>query len=262
MKLFKRFEDKVVLVTGAGSGIGRAIAMRFAREGASVIINDIEPNRSNEVVDQIQSSGEAIAVEADATKSDDVQKMVDASINRFGRIDVLVNNVGLFAPKLFVEIDEEHWDRTMDINLKSTFLCCKEVVPHMIRRKSGKIINMGSTAGKRGARFLSDYIAAKHAVIGFTRALALELICYNINVNAVCPGVVDTPMGRGFNTSQAALLGVELDRFIKEKVRAIPQGRMAHPDEIAGAVVFLASDDSSYIVGQAINVCGGLLTSA
>ena len=258
----KRFANNVVIVTGAGSGIGKATALRFAEEDADVVVNDVKLERVNGLVKDIESlSGKAVPVQADVTKSDDVEKIVKVALDEFGKIDILVNNVGLFTPKRFVDIDEKRWDYMMDINLRSTFLCCMKVVPHMIERKSGKIVNISSTAGKRGSLLVADYIAAKHAVVGLTRALALELIPYNINVNAVCPGSVDTPMGAKYFEDYSLMTNQESSHVIKERTTAIPIGREAKPSEIAAVVAFLASEDSSYVVGQTILVDGGLITS-
>jgi NAD(P)-dependent dehydrogenase (short-subunit alcohol dehydrogenase family) len=254
----RRFVDKTALITGSGSGIGKAIALYFAREGASTAINDINLENAEKVVEEIKSfNSSTIAVQADVTKMNEVARMVKQTLNKFGKIDILVNNVGLFTPKPFLEMTEESWERGIDINLKSTFLCCKAVIPKMIERKSGVIINMSSGAGKIGYPAAADYVAGKHAVIGLTKSLALEFISHNIRINAVCPGVVNTPMQERFNVDYAKSTGLSVDEIVKAKLSSIPMGRMAEPEEIASVVAFLASEDASYVAGTAIDVWAG-----
>jgi len=263
MSVCKRLTNKVAIVTGAGKGIGRAIAIRFAEEGAKVVVNDIDAINAQKIIKEISSiNGNAIAVIADVTRSNDVEKLIKVTLDSFGRIDILVNNVGIYEPKPFLDISEEEWDRVMEVNVKSVFMCCKKVVPHMVKRGCGKIINIASISGKRGDTLISSYITSKHAVIGLTRALATELIQYGIIVNAVCPGITATDRAIEYLKERAEISKRKVEDEVKAKLCTIPIGRFAKPEEIAGLVAFLSSDESNYIVGQAINICGGALTSA
>ncbi|HIE23539.1 MAG TPA: 3-oxoacyl-ACP reductase FabG [Candidatus Korarchaeota archaeon] len=233
-----------VLITGGSRGIGRATALSFAREGCDVAVNYLHSaNKAREVVEEIESVGrKAIAIRADVSISDDCEMMVEQVVEAFGRIDVLVNNAGVF-PRHFkiIEITEEEWDWMLSINLKGTFNVTKLVVPWMIERRFGRIINVASIAGKSGGTVGVAYAASKAGIIGFTRALARELAPYGITVNAVAPGPVDTDF---------------LSPEFKEKAAKLsPQGRIAKPEEIAHTIVFLAEND--HITGEVINVNGG-----
>lgn len=233
-----------VLITGGSRGIGRATALSFARKGCDVAVNYLHSaNKAREVVEEIESVGrKAIAIRADVSISDDCEMMVEQVVEAFGRIDVLVNNAGVF-PRHFkiIEITEEEWDWMLSINLKGTFNVTKLVVPWMIERRFGRIINVASIAGKSGGTVGVAYAASKAGIIGFTRALARELAPYGITVNAVAPGPVDTDF---------------LSPEFKEKAAKLsPQGRIAKPEEIAHTIVFLAEND--HITGEVINVNGG-----
>jgi NAD(P)-dependent dehydrogenase (short-subunit alcohol dehydrogenase family) len=256
---YGRFVDKVVMVTGSGSGIGRAVLLRLAREGAIAVVNDIDSEKVRRVLEEIKSLGsEAIGIRADATKRDDVLKAVRSAMVKFRRIDVLVNNVGLFdAGKPFIEMDERDWRLCMDINLTSTFYYCKETVPSMIENKYGKIVNLSSRCGKVGIANFTHYSAAKHAVIGFTRALAMELAGYNINVNAVCPGAIDTEMQQRALLADASQEKTTEDEMRRRRVTTIPMKRFGTPEDVAGLIAYLASDDSKFITGQSFNITGG-----
>ena len=255
-----RFKDVVVVVTGAGSGIGRGIASRFAAEGARVVLVDIREEAANAVLGEVQSrGGTGLVLQADATSPDDVKRAVETVISRFGRIDVLVNNVGLFVLKPIMEMSDADWEPMMDINAKSTFLWSKAAAKSMKEAKHGCIVNISSGSGKVGDPYSGVYVAAKHAVLGLTKNLALELAPYDVRVNAVCPVDTDTPMQKKFLEQLGARVGKSPDELRQETTRNIPLGRLATPEDIAGTVAFLASDDASFITGQAININGGWL---
>ena len=248
MKDIINLTDKVVLITGGSRGIGAAAAELCAQAGANVIINyNTKQSSAKAVVNSIKKHGQnAIAIQADIADSNQVNAMIASSIDMFGHIDVLVNNAGIWTYGAIADMDEKVWNETIQINQTSIFYCCRSVVPHMQRQKFGRIINISSTAGQRGEAFHSHYAASKGAIISFTKSLAAELAPDNILVNAVAPGWVDTDM-----TTQA------LKEQAKEIKSAIPLGRAGFPVEIAGAILFLASDLSSYITGEVINVNGG-----
>ena len=242
-------KDKVVLVTGASRGIGRAIAIAFAEKGCKVGINFRKSKeKASEVLSIVRNhSAEGIMLQADVSKYDQVKSMVDDLIDKFGRIDILVNNAGIFTTtKPIQEIADEEWDRIMDVNLKGVFYCCKAVVPRMIEQGRGKIINISSTAGRRGSRASSlPYAVSKAGVLGLTYTLAYQLAKYNILVNAVVPGQIETDLQREAMTPE----------LLEMQKKETPVGRFGRPEEVAHAVIFLAEND--YITAEAVNVCGG-----
>ena len=242
----------VAIVTGAASGIGRAIALDLAGLGASVVAADKDIGGAQEVVKEIESAGgRAIATETDVTGKKDVEQMVQKTIERFGKIDILVNNAGIIARNSVMDIQEEELDRTFDVNLKGVVLCSQAAARHMIERKSGKIVNVGSSLSSRASVCNlsgggADYCASKAAVQALTRSLAMELGPCGINVNAVAPGVTNTPMHEGLWEMAAAYYQ-----------NSVPLGRLAEPEDIADVVVFLVTDAARYITGQTIHVNGG-----
>jgi 3-oxoacyl-[acyl-carrier protein] reductase len=242
----------VAIVTGAASGIGRAIALDLAGLGASVVAADKDIGGAQEVVKEIESAGgRAIATETDVTGKKDVEQMVQKTIERFGKIDILVNNAGIIARSSVMDIHEEELDRTFDVNLKGVVLCSQAAARHMIEGKSGKIVNVGSSLSSRASVCNlsgggADYCASKAAVQAITRSLAMELGPCGINVNAVAPGVTNTPMHEGLWEMAAAYYQ-----------NSVPLGRLAEPEDIADVVVFLVTDAARYITGQTIHVNGG-----
>lgn len=242
-------KDRVVLITGASRGIGREAARMLAELGARVAVNyHRNREKAEEIVTQINDRhpGAAIAVAADVGERSHVEKMVKDTLNAFGRIDVLVNNAGIWTYGAIAEMPEEVWDETMRVNLKSIYYCCRSIVPIMIRQREGRIINVSSTAGQRGEAFHSHYAATKGAIISFTKSLAAELAPHNILVNCVAPGWVDTDMSHEAIRNEADTI-----------LSTIPLKRPGRAEEIAGAIVFLASDLATYVNGEILNVNGG-----
>jgi meso-butanediol dehydrogenase / (S,S)-butanediol dehydrogenase / diacetyl reductase len=254
-----RLGSTVAIVTGGGKGIGRTICTTLAAEGASVVVADMDLAAAEETAAMLRRQGrESLALQVNVTNKTQVQAMVSRVVDAFGRIDVLMNNVGILAIGSVLELTEETWDKVMTVNTKGTFLCSQAVLPVMIRQGHGKIINMSSQAGKEGSALSSAYAASKHAVIGFTQSLAKEVGEYNITVNAVCPGSVDTEMlDTIYFPEKARLSGKSPEEYRKAFVDRIPMKRMARPEEVGYLVVFLASSEADYITGTAVNVAGG-----
>lgn len=241
---------KTALITGASRGIGRAAAALFAAEGYHVVINYLNSKKqAEELCAALEADGHsAIAIKADVSKRAQVDAMVHATLQRFGTIDVLVNNAGIAQQKLFNDITEDEWDRMFDINLKGMFNCCQAALPTMLHHKSGRIINLSSMWGIAGASCEVHYSAAKAAVIGFTKALAKELGPSNIQVNCVAPGVIETEMNATLTDADRAAL--------KEET---PLMRIGTPQEVAQAIFFLASDKASFFTGQVLSPNGGFV---
>ena len=245
----KRFENKIVLVTGAGRGIGASIAKRFASEGAEVIVNySGNDEAAQKTVDEITAiGGQAQKYKCSVNDSESVKVMIDEIIKKFGRVDILVNNAGITKDGLMLRMTDEDFDRVIDVNLKGTFNCTKYVSKYMLKQKSGKIINISSVVGLSGNAGQINYSASKAGIIGITKSAAKELSSRGITVNAVAPGYVDTDMTE-----------VLSDNIRNEILKNIPLQRMGNVEDISNCVAFLASEDASYITGQVISVDGGM----
>jgi len=236
-----RFEGNVAIVTGGGSGIGRAIALGLAAEGAAVVVADLAPDRARAVTREIEAvGGLAVPHEVDVSDSASVGAMVDAAVERFGALDILINNAGVVLIAPVASMTDEQWDRVIAVNLRGTFLCSRAALRHMLTRRSGRIVNTASGLGVSGSPGAAVYGASKAAIINFTRSLALEVVPHGINVNAVSPGVTDTPFWRATRTPQQ----VEAE---------IAAGRVGKPEDIVPTVLFLCSEAAAAITGQTIH---------
>jgi NAD(P)-dependent dehydrogenase (short-subunit alcohol dehydrogenase family) len=246
--------DRVAIITGGARGIGRAIAVKFALESAAVVIADIRADEAAITLKQISDiGGKGSFIQCDVSNSIQVQKTVDNTIAEFGKIDILVNNAGISpAPNQLADITEEEWDRVLAVNLKSVFLFCKAVLPHMKKKKYGKIINVSSAGAISPAPFMADYAASKSGVVALSRSLALEAAPYNICVNALLPGITRTDLH-----DAVIPRGQSKEEHFKQAGNIVPMKRVAEPEEIAGAALFLASEYSSYVTGDRILVSGG-----
>ena len=249
--------DQVAIITGSAKGMGRGIALKFAQEGCDIVVNALHIEGAQKVADEVAALGrKALAIKADITKSAEVQDMVDKTINQFGKVDVLVNNAGGTLGIKGGSIDtatEEDWDKFLDLNLKGAFLVTKAVVPHMKKRKYGKIINISSMGAVHPSVSVLHYHSAKAGILGLTYNLAFELAPFNIYVNAIVPGPIDTPFWDDI------IAGIP-DReafFTALAKKEVPLGRMGTPEDIAGPALFLASELSSYVTGQVIYAAGG-----
>jgi 3-oxoacyl-[acyl-carrier protein] reductase len=238
----------VAVITGAGQGIGREIAIAFSMRDTQVVIADLHGENALKVKDEIQNAGKtASAIEVDVSSEQSVTLMIEQALKEFGTIDVLINNAGIYPSASIEKLTAESWNRVIGTNLTGTFLCSRAVVPTMLEKKKGRVINLSSTTAFRGARNGAHYAASKAGIIGFTKALALELAPTGITVNAICPGLTDTAQPRGHMT----------DKELYAKKDRVPLGRIAQPRDIVGPVLFLASDKAAHITGQTVLVNGG-----
>ncbi len=238
--------NRVAIVTGSARGIGRAIALKLAGVGANLVVNDIA--EAQPVAEEITAMGkQAIAATADVTVPADVTRLVDATISAYGRVDILVNNAGITRDQLLLRMSDEDWDKVLNVNLKSVFLCTRAVLRHMIKQRWGRIVSMASIVGIVGNAGQANYASAKAGIIGFTRSIAREVGSRGITVNAIAPGFIDTAMTQKLNETQR-----------EELKKRIPLGYFGTPQDIAEAVAFLASEEARYITGQVLNVDGGL----
>jgi NAD(P)-dependent dehydrogenase (short-subunit alcohol dehydrogenase family) len=239
-------EGRVAIVTGSGQGIGQGIARHLAAAGARVVLNDVDGARVRDATDALVAQGaQATCIVSDVSTGNGAQLLIDGTMTAFGSVDILVNNAGIARDKWLVKMSEEDWDLVMNVNLRSQFLCTKAAVAHMMEQSYGRIVNIASRAWLGGAG-QANYSASKGGVVSFTRTCALEFAKYRITANAVAPALVDTPLFRGLKEEvQQRLIGT------------IPVGRIGGPDDIANAVAFFASDESWYVTGQLLYVCGG-----
>src|SRR5499426_2209493 len=251
---------QVAIVTGAGRGIGRATALELARLGADIVVAELDRANAERTAAEVQALGcRASVVPTDVTSRADLAVMVERTRAAFGRIDVLVNNAGIYRAALSLDITEEHWDAVMDINAKAVFFASQAVLPTMIAQKRGAIVSLASMAGKIGSRNNLPYNASKAAVVSITKSLALAHAADGIRVNCVCPGFVETDMWTKVAREQSAILGMSSEEFTKQRAAQVPLGRMERPEDVAHVIGFLASDRAGYMTGQAINVTGGLI---
>lgn len=253
-----QFKNKIAVVTGAGSGIGRGVSLMLAEEGATVIVTDLNEENAKKVSDEILDNGEKSAYfKLDVTKSNEITKMSEYVRENFGLIDILVNNAGLSIITPFFKHTEEIWDKTMEINLKGQFLCCKAIIPQMLEKGAGSIINMSSQSGKVGTNDYQAYCASKFGVIGLTQALSKEFAGKGVRVNSVCPGVVYTSMWEKQKADYAAKKNIGAEEVMDYFAEKIPKGRVGKIEDITSTISFLLSDQADYITGQSINVNGG-----
>jgi NAD(P)-dependent dehydrogenase (short-subunit alcohol dehydrogenase family) len=255
-----RYTDKVVLITGAGRGIGRAMALRFAQEGAHIVAADIEPALAESTAAAVKElRRQCLWLQVDVTQRPDLQRLVAHTVEHFKRIDVLCNNAGVLRFQDMFEVTEADWDFVLDVNTKGAFFVMQAVAREMVKRRSGKIVNTASVSGKQPEPHFLPYGVSKAGVISMTKSAAVVLAPYNINVNAICPGTTVTDMSLMATAGRAKLMGVSVDEAIKTREAQIPIGRRNQPDDIAAMAAFLASPDADQITGQAFNVDGGLV---
>jgi acetoin reductase-like protein len=254
-----RLDGKIAIVTGGAQGMGRAISMRYAAEGAKVIVADLNQAGADGVAAEITTAGgEAAGVQADVRDQAQVQRMVDTAVERFGGLDILVNNAGVIKIIPFLETTEADWNWMFDINCKGMLWCSQAAARQMIAQgRGGKIVNLASQAGRRGEALVLAYCASKACVISMNQSIALALAEHKINVNAIAPGIVDTPLWVEVDKQFAGLLGMEVGEPKATFIKSIPLGRIEQPEDVTGAAVFLASADSDYITQQTLNVDGG-----
>lgn len=246
-------KDKVAIVTGSAGGIGRGIALKFGSLGANVVVADLKIEGARETVSLLEKGGaKALPLGTDITDRAQVQEMVKATLDTFGKLDILVNNAGWDIIEPFTQNTPELWEKVMAINLKGPIFCIRAVLDHMIGRKYGKIVNISSDAGRVGSSGEAVYSACKGGIIAFTKTIAREMARYQINVNCVCPGPTDTPLLAEMTKGETGA------KIITAMTNAVPFRRLAKPEDIAGAVAFLASDDAGFITGQTLSVSGGL----
>jgi 3-oxoacyl-[acyl-carrier protein] reductase len=239
--------NKVAIVTGSGRGIGKAIALKLAEAGATVVVNDVAET-VNSVAEEIKAMNrQSLAVVADISSAPDVTRLVDTTIATYGRVDILVNNAGITRDQLLLRMSDEDWDRVLNVNLKSVFLCTRAVLKHMLKQRWGRIVNISSIVGIIGNPGQANYASAKAGIIGFTRTIAKEVASRSITVNAIAPGFIDTEMTQ------------KLPEEWKQQLKSrIPVGYLGTPRDVAEAVAFLASEEARYITGQVLNVDGGM----
>ncbi len=253
-------EGQVAIVTGAGRGIGRAAALELARMGADVVLAEVDAAGAERVAGEVKVLGRrASVVPTDVRSRASLARMTERAREEFGRIDVLVNNAGIYRAAATLDITEEHWDAVLDLNAKAVFFASQAVLPTMIAQKSGAIVSLASMAGKIGSASNLPYNASKAAVISITKSLALAHAADGIRVNCVCPGFVETEMWTTVTRELSGLLGLTPEEFNRRRLAQVPLGRMERPEDVASVIGFLASPRAGYMTGQAISVDGGLV---
>ncbi|HZV96969.1 MAG TPA: SDR family NAD(P)-dependent oxidoreductase [Candidatus Nitrosocosmicus sp.] len=251
---------QVAIVTGAGRGIGRATALELARLGADIVVAELDKAGAERTAGEVKAAGRrAVALTTDVTRRTDLESMAARTLADLGKIDILVNNAGIYRAAATLEITEEHWDAVLDINAKALFFACQAVLPAMIKRKRGCIVNLASMAGKVGSRTNLPYNASKAAVVSITKSLALAHAEHGIRVNCVCPGFVETDMWNMVAREQGKLLGLSPEEFTRQRKAQVPLGRMEKAEDVANVIGFLATERAAYMTGQALNVTGGLV---
>ncbi len=258
-----KLDNQVAIIVGSARGIGEAIAHTFSREGAKIVLVDLEkmkPQLDDVALAVTQKGGQAVAILADCTDDAQVNGMVDQTVQRWGKIDILVNSAGLRGPLVPVqEISEQEWDLVLAVNLKAVFLCCRAVLKVMLKQKSGSIVSISGTAGKEGMALRGSLCAAKWGLLGLTQTIAKEAGPYGIRANVICPGGMDEPELRAMYAERAKGLGMEFSQLEKSVLELTPLRKYATHDEVANAALFLASSDSSHTTGESLNVSGGRL---
>jgi len=248
-----RLKDRVAFITGAGRGIGKAIARRFAQEGAKVCLTDIDEAGVHASAEELEKEGLTVfATRVDVADRGQVEAAIEETVNRYGRLDILVNNAGVIRDNLLFKMTDEDWETVMNVHLKGAFYCSRAAQKYMVEQKYGRIINISSTSAL-GNRGQANYAAAKAGLQGFTKTLAIELGKFGITCNAVAPGFIDTEMTR----ATAARIGVDFDKLLEEWAKEIPVGRVGKPEDIATACLFFASEEASFVNGQVLYVAGG-----
>jgi meso-butanediol dehydrogenase/(S,S)-butanediol dehydrogenase/diacetyl reductase len=256
----QRFKGRSVVVTGAAQGLGRGTAAAFLAEGANVVLADVNADKVSGTAAELgaRAEGNALAAECDVSREDEFRALICRVVAEFGAVDHLVNNAGTITISPIVEITESDWDRVIDVNLKGVFLGMKCVLPHMLERGSGSIVNIASQAGKRGNRYIAHYNASKAGVISLTQTAALEA-APRVRVNCVCPGIINTDLQEQEYDVVSRLTGKSRDEIKSEWISSMPLGRFQEVDDVADAVLFLASDDARQTTGEALNVSGGMV---
>jgi meso-butanediol dehydrogenase/(S,S)-butanediol dehydrogenase/diacetyl reductase len=253
-------KGQIAIVTGAGRGIGRAIALELARQGAEIVIAEMDQAGAKRTAEEVGALGRrSLATTTDVTSRADLRAMVDRAKAEFGRIDILINNAGIYRAASTLDVTEDHWDAIMNINAKAVFFATQAVLPVMIAQKAGAIVSLASMAGKIGSKTNLPYNASKAAVVSMTKSLALAHAGEGIRVNCVCPGFVETDMWAVVSRDQSKLLGMTPEEFTRQRKASVPLGRMETPEDVAHVVAFLAGPRSGYMTGQALSVDGGLV---
>jgi acetoin reductase-like protein len=256
------FQDQIAIITGAASGMGRAMALAFAKEGATVVVADLNEEGAQRVVDEIESAGgSGLAARLDVSKAEESRALVEQVVERYGRLDILINNAGIGLIKEVWDTTPDEWDRIFAVNVRGLFFMAQAAAEPMRRQRSGRIVNLASIAGRRGEALVAAYCASKAAVININQSLALALAPYGVNVNAMAPGVVDTPYWKEVDKQFGAITGKAEGETFRDVAQAIPLGRTSVPADVVPLALFLAGSGSDYITAQTYNVEGGMVMS-